>query len=303
MTAARSVAKRPSTRGRYAALGLLLAAAAANAAAVTLTDDRGVTVRLEGPAQRVVALAPSLTELAFAAGGGSAVVGVVANSDYPPAAAHLPVVASSGGIDVEGVLAVKPDLVLAWGSGNRPADVARLESLGVPVLVTEPRRLDDVPRILRLIGRAAGTEASAEAAAQTFQTEIAGLRARYGAAREVTVFYQVWERPLHTIGGAHIIDEAIRVCGGRNVFADLKPLAPEVTLESVIAADPDVVLTGGGEGAGVPSWARQANLRAVEEGRVYGIDADLVERATPRLARGVAQICERLGRARSRSAP
>lgn len=287
----------------FALLGLLCASASLRAAPLTLTDDRGVTVRLERPAQRIVTLAPSLTELAFAAGAGSVVVGVAAYSDYPPAAASLPIVASSGGIDVESVLAVKPELVLAWGSGNRPADVTRLETLGVPVLVTEARRLDDVPRILRLIGRAAGTEGSADAAAGTFEADLAGLRARHRGAREVTVFYQVWERPLRTIGGAHIIDEAIRVCGGRNVFADLKPLAPEVTLESVIAANPDVVLTGGGEGAGVPSWARQANLRAVEEGHVYGIDAELVERASPRLAQGVAQVCERLGRARSRRAP
>lgn len=291
--------RRSATGGwaRLALFGLLIAGAATHAASVALTDDRGVTVELERPAQRVVTLAPSLTELAFAAGAGPAVVGVVAYSDYPPAAANLPVVASSGGIDVEGVLAVKPDLVLAWRSGNRPADLARLEKLGIPVLVTEPRRLADVPRILRLIGRAAGTEAAAEAAARAFEADLAALRAQYAGAREVSVFYQVWERPLRTIGGAHIIDEAIRVCGGRNVFADLQPLAPEVTLESVIAADPQVILYGGEEGA-PRSWARLASLRAVAQGRVYAIDASLVERPTPRLALGVAQICERLARAR-----
>jgi iron complex transport system substrate-binding protein len=283
---------------RLALLGWLVGSAPLHAASVTLIDDRGVTVRLERPAQRIVTLAPSLTELAFAAGAGQAVVGVAAYSDYPPAANRLPVVASSGGVDLEGLLAVKPDLVLAWRSGNRPTDLERLEQLGIPVLATEPRQLADVPRMLRLIGQAAGTGTSDEAAAQAFETNVAGLRARYADARAVTVFYQVWERPLRTIGGAHIIDEVIRVCGGRNVFAELKPLAPEVSLESVIAADPDVVLTGDGEGTGVPAWARQAHLRAVKEGHVYGIDADLVERATPRLAQGVGQVCERLARAR-----
>lgn len=283
------------------ALALLALLAATPAlAALEFTDDRGVRVRLDRPAQRIVALAPNLTELAFAAGAGAGVVGVAAYSDYPAQATHLPVVASSAGIDLERVLAAKPDLVLAWGSGNRPADVQRLEGLGIPVLVTEPRRLSDVPRVVRLIGRAAGTEPSAEAAASAFEAELAGLRARYRGAHEVTVFYQVWERPLRTIGGAHIIDEMIRVCGGRNVFADLEPLAPEVAIESVIAADPDVLLTADGErAAGVPSWARTAALRAVREGRVYSVDATLVERSTPRLAQGVAQICERLARARS----
>lgn len=279
-------------------LGLLGAAAPLEAASINLTDDRGVVVRLEQPAQRIVTLAPNLTEIAFAAGAGRMVVGVVDHSDYPPEARHLPVVAAAGGVDFEGVLALKPDLVLAWRSGNRPSDLARLETLGIPVLVTEPGRLADVPRITRLIGRSAGTEATAEAAAHAFETEVAGLLARYAGAREVTVFYQVWERPLQTIGGTHIIDEVIRTCGGRNVFADVKALAPEVSLESVIAADPEVILIGDGEGAESPSWARLASMRAVAQGRVYGVDAAWVERATPRLAKGVAQVCERIARAR-----
>ena len=293
--------QRSATRGwaSLALFGWLIVSASLHAAPVTLTDDRGVTVQLARPAQRVVTLAPSLTELAFAAGAGPAVVGVVAYSDYPPAAANLPVVASSGGIDVEGVLAVKPDLVLAWRSGNRPADLARLEKLGIPVLVTEPHRLADVPRILRLIGRAAGTEASAESGgAARSKPELAALRARYAGAREVTVFYQVWERPLRTIGGAHIIDEAIRVCGGRNVFADLQPLAPEVTLESVIAADPEVVLSAAEtSGAPVLGAPRVAACRQRRAGYTPSTRRWWSVR-TPRLAQGVAQICERLARVR-----
>ncbi len=288
----------------WAALVLLgLLAAPLGRAAVELTDDRGVSVRLEQPPQRIVTLAPNLTELAFASGAGAAVVGVAAYSDYPAEAARLPVVASSGGIDLERVLTVKPDLVLAWKSGNHMSDVLRLEKLGIPVLVTEPNRLSDVPRMVRLIGRAAGTEPSAEAAARAFEVELAALRDRYREARELTVFYQVWERPLRTIGGAHIIDEMIRICGGRNVFADLDLLAPEVAIESVMAADPDVLLTAGNDRTGVPSWARTAKLRAVREGHVYNVDATLVERSTPRLVQGTAQICDRLARARASGKP
>jgi iron complex transport system substrate-binding protein len=277
---------------------LLLATVTLHAAPVTLTDDRGVVVRLERPATRIVTLAPSLTELAFAAGAGQAVVGVVDHSDYPPEAKRLPVVASSGGINLEALLALKPDLVLAWRSGNRPADVARIERLGIPVLVTEPARISDVSRITRLLGHAAGTEPASEAAARTFEADIARLRNRYAGAPEVTVFYQIWERPLLTVGGVHIIDEVIRLCGGRNIFAEVKALAPEVSLETILAADPEVILYGGGEGAGPPSWARLAALRAVARGRVYRVDANWVERATPRLAKGVGQGCELLARAR-----
>ncbi|HQR51726.1 MAG TPA: cobalamin-binding protein [Burkholderiales bacterium] len=287
-----------NTRAGWVALALLGLLVATTARATEIIDDRGVSLRLARPAQRIVTLAPSLTELAFAAGAGAAVVGVAAYSDYPAEAARLPIVASSGGIDLEGVLAAKPDLVLAWGSGNRPADVQRLEGLGIPVLVTEPRRLSDVPRIVRLLGQAAGTGKAAEPVAQAFDAELAGLRTANSGAREVTVFYQVWDRPLRTIGGTHIIDEMIRLCGGRNVFTDLRLLSPEVALESVMAADPDVLLTAGTGRVEVPAWARTVNLRAVREGHVYNVDPTLVERATPRLAQGVVQICERLARAR-----
>ncbi len=255
-------------------------------------------MRLDRPAHRIVTLAPNLTELAFAAGGGPAVIGVSDFSDYPPEAKRLPIVASAAAVDLEEILKLKPDLVLAWKSGNRPADLERIEKLGIPVIATEPQRIADVPRITRMIGRAAGTGAAAEASARAFETEVASLMRRYAGAAEVTVFYQVWERPLVTIGGTHIIDEVIRFCGGRNVFGNLKPLAPEVSLESVIAADPDVILIGDGPESGIGRWARLPALRAVARDRVYVIDATRVERASPRLAAGVADVCEKLTRAR-----
>lgn len=255
-------------------------------------------MRLDRPAHRIVTLAPNLTELAFAAGGGSAVIGVSDFSDYPPEAKRLPIVASAAAVDLEEILRLKPDLVLAWKSGNRPADLERIEKLGIPVIATEPQRIADVPRITRMIGRAAGTSAAAEASARHFEAEVARLRSRYAGAAEVTVLYQVWERPLVTIGGTHIIDDVIRFCGGRNVFGNLKPLAPEVSLESVIAADPDVILIGDGPQNGIGRWARLPALRAVARDRVYVIDATRVERASPRLAAGVADVCEKLSRAR-----
>ena len=282
----------------FACLAVFAAGATLHAAPIVVTDDRGFAARLEHPAHRIVTLSPNLTELAFAAGAGNAVVGVADFSDFPPDAKRLPLVASAAGIDLERILALKPDLVLAWKSGNRPADLDRIEKLGIPVIATEPQRLADVPRITRIIGRAAGTTPAAEASARAFEAELARLRARYSGAREVTVFYQVWERPLMTIGGAHIIDEAIRFCGGRNVFADLKPLAPEVSLESVIAADPDAILVGGDAQSGIGGWERLDSLRAVAAKRIYRIDPSRIERATPRLSQGVAEICDKLERAR-----
>lgn len=282
----------------FVLLALLTAAAAPRAAPIALTDDRGVPVSLEHPAQRIVTLSPNLTELAFAAGAGNAVVGVADFSDFPPEAKRLPVVASAAGIDIERLLALRPDLVLAWKSGNRSADLERIEKLRIPVIATEPQRLVDVPRITRLIGYAAGTTPAAEASARDFEAKLARLRTRYSGARELTVFYQVWERPLMTIGGRHIIDEVIRFCGGRNVFADLQPLAPEVSLESVIVANPEVILIGGEASRGIGGWARLDSLRAVAAKRIYHIDSARIERATPRLVEGIAEICAKLELAR-----
>ncbi len=277
---------------------LLLTAAKSLAAPVTLTDDRGMTIQLAGPARRIVTLAPNLTELSFAAGAGSALVGVSDFSDAPPEAKRLPVVASANGVDIERLLALKPDLVLAWKSGNRPVDVKRIEELGIPVIATEPQRIGDVSRIVRLIGLVSETSAVADASATAFDSEVATLRNRYGGRREVTVFYQVWERPLVTVGGVHLIDEVIRFCGGRNVFGEVKLLAPEVSIESVIAADPQVILIGGAEESGNGRWAQLPTLRAVAHGNAYRIDATRVERASPRLTAGIAEVCEKLERAR-----
>jgi iron complex transport system substrate-binding protein len=292
------LAFRRRRASRFAWLALCTGLSIAHAAPFSVTDDRGVAARLERPAQRIVTLSPNLAEIAFAAGAGSAVVGVADFSDFPAQAKRLPVVASAAGIDLERLLALKPDLVLAWYSGNRVADLERIERLGIPVIATEPRRLVDVPRITRLIGRAAGTAPAAEAAAQDFEAELARLRRRYSGARELTVFYQVWERPLITIGGGHIIDEVIRFCGGRNIFADLKPLAPEVSLESVIAADPEAILIGGEANRDVSGWTRLTSLRAVADKRIYQIDPSRIERATPRLVEGIAEVCGKLDRAR-----
>lgn len=283
---------------RLIAWTVICALHAGAAAPITLIDDRGRSVRLPGPAQRIVTLAPHLTELAFAAGAGAALVGVAAHSDFPPEAAELPSVASASGLELERLVELKPDLVLAWKSGNRPSDVQRLEALGYPVFITEPSKLDDVPRLLRAIGQLAGTATQAERAALDYERELARLGAHYSKRRSVSVFYQIWDRPLMTIGGSHLITQVIRFCGGRNVFDGITLLAPEVSLESVMAADPDVILVGGGDEGGKGPWPRLPALRAVSAGRVYRVDAALVERATPRLVQGVAEVCEKLERAR-----
>src|SRR5690606_22887585 len=223
-------------------ISLVLALAAAGVgAALTVTDDAGRAVTLPGPAQRIVSLAPHITELLFAAGAGEHIVAVGSYSDHPPAARALPQVGSSSGIDVERLLASRPDLVIAWQSGNGERTIARLRTLGLTVFVSEPRRLEDIPRTLMQFGQLAGTKVVAEPAAQTFLVRQRELAERYSQRPLVAVFYQIWNQPLMTVNGEQMISQLIELCGGRNIFAKLPTLAPQVGLEAVLAADPEAI--------------------------------------------------------------
>jgi iron complex transport system substrate-binding protein len=276
-------------------------ASLAHAAPLSVRDDRGQEVRVDAPVQRIVALTPHLTELVFAAGAGAKLVGVSADSDYPLAARRLPVIGGAGRADLERIVALKPDLVLAWLSGGQQADVERLEALGIPVIVTEPRRLEDIARQIELIGRVAGTGYAAERAAYQFRSQLRLLHTRYADRKPVRVFYQIWREPLMTVNGRHIISEAIRLCGGRNVFADLPTLTPTVSMEALLAANPDAIIVSGSAARRdtlLAEWRGQSRLRAVAAGHVYFSDADLMHRATPRMLEGVKAMCEDLERVR-----
>jgi len=278
----------------------LIAAATALAQPVSVTDDRGKTVALAAPAQRIVALAPSLAELAFAAGAGGRLVGVARHSDFPPAARGIPQVGDAARVDFERVVALRPDLILAWKSGNSAADVGRLEGLGYPAFVSEPARLADIPRVLSAIGVLAGTGPAAAKAATAFEREIHALRSRYAGARKVRVFYQIWHKPLLTVNGAHVISDVIALCGGENVFADVAQLTPNVSLEAVIAAKPEVIM-GGGSAGGEQSFIAQWRETAVEPLRglpAHYINPDHIQRQTPRIVEGARAVCTALAQVR-----
>ena len=281
---------------RAAALAAV-ACFAAGAHALQLRDDRGVSVTLDQPPQRIVSLAPHLAEIAFAAGAGAKLVGVSTYTRDPPEAARLPVVASYGRVDLERVIALRPQLVLAWQSGNPPLQIGRLERLGIPVFVTETRTLADIPRIVRLVGRLAGTDEVAEARAQRLERDIAELRERNASKRSVAVFLEIWHAPMLTVNGAHLASDALRACGGRNVFAAAKTLTPLVSREQLLAASPEVIVTTG-FGDGEDAWRGLAPIEAVRRHRIYAIDPDLLYGQGPRFIEGARTLCERLERAR-----
>ncbi len=314
--------RKPAARARpqtsitlCAMLGLALAPALAHAAptaaaataaadtAIEITDDAGNHVRLERPAQRIVSLAPHVTELLFAAGAGAQVVGVVAYSDFPPAATALPQVGGYSKVDLEAVAALRPDLVVAWSSGNSNAHLDRLRALGIPVFLNEPRSLDDVARSLEQLGRLAGTREPAAAAAQRFRTRHASLSARYRQRAPVSTFYQIWDRPLMTINDEHLIADVIRLCGGRNVFGKLGTLSPTIGVEAVLAANPEAIVASG-MGTARPDWLdewkRWPDLAANIHDNLFFIPPDIMQRHTPRILDGASQLCEQLESVRAK---
>lgn len=271
------------------------------AAPAVLRDDRGVALHRDAPASRIVTLAPHLAEIVFAAGAGDRLVGVARHSDYPPRAVRIPQIGDASRVDLERILGLKPDLVLAWKSGNPAGDVGRLEQLGLRVFVTEPRRLNDIPRLLRAVGALAGSEAVAQPAAQAFEAHLADLRARHAGGAPVRVFYEIWHRPLLTINGEHMISDVIALCGGTNVFATVPVLTPAVTLEAVLHARPQAIL-GGSSSATPQQFATQWRNHAIEELRnipAFFVAPDDIQRATPRILNGVRAICRHLEQVRA----
>jgi iron complex transport system substrate-binding protein len=279
----------------------------AHAAAISVTDDSGATVTLAAPAQRVISLAPHVTEMIYAAGGGSKLVGAVTYSDYPTEAKQIPRVGDNKALDLERILALKPDLIVVWRHGDAQRQLDRLRDLHIPLFFSEPHHLDDIAGTLTKLGTLLGTSPTADAAASAYRTDIAQLRARYAARPPVSVFYQVWDKPLMTLNGEHMISDVIALCGGRNVFAKLEPLVPTVSTEAVLAANPEAIVTAS-PGATTPdrqlpqldTWHAWPSLTAVAHNNLFSIDGDLINRPAPRIAQGAALLCQDLETARSR---
>jgi iron complex transport system substrate-binding protein len=297
-----------SARSLRPALAVMLLAIALRAqAGIAVTDDTGAVLTLPAPAQRVISLAPHVTELLYAAGGGAKIVGAVSYSDFPPEARQLPRVGDNKSLDLERIVALKPDLIVVWRHGNAQRQLDRLRELHIPLFFSEPHHLDDVAVSLTKLGELLGTSSTADAAAAAYRRDIVRLRAQYADRPAVSVFYQVWDQPLMTLNGEHMVSDVIELCGGRNVFAKLQPLVPTVSTEAVLAANPQAIVTAA-PGATKPdttlpqlgAWRAWPRLSAVANNNLFSIDGDLINRPAPRIALGAKQMCEDLDLARSR---
>ena len=269
--------------------------------AITVVDDIGRTVALERPATRIVSLAPHVTENLFAAGIGHRVIGAVNYSDYPEEARSIPAVGGYDNFDIETILALEPDLVVAWKEGNQYQQVERLMKLGLTVFVNEPSRLEDVAADITRFGILGGRENEARAIAQEYIAELSRLRNRYSGLEKVTVFYQVWPNPLITVTDRQIIGNVIRLCGGSNIFAGLGTPTPQVGKEAVLTENPDTIIASGMNEARpdwLDEWKQWSFLNAARYGNLFFIDPDIIQRHSPRILLGMRQLCETLEQAR-----
>jgi len=267
---------------------------------VAVADDRGVVVRLQQPARRIVTLTPHLTELVFAAGAGSRLAGVARFSNHPPEAKSLPVVSDAMHTDVERLLSLKPDLVLAWRSGTPPETVARIERAGLPVFVSDAARLEEVGHGIEAIATLAGTPERGASTRAAFARGLAELRARRRSGPPVRVFYEIWPLPLMTVNERHVISEIITLCGGVNVFGGLRPLTPEISREALLAARPEAALGGSSAETARAYAARWAALPPpLSALPAQYIAPDLIQRPTPRLLDGARLVCAHLDAVRA----
>jgi iron complex transport system substrate-binding protein len=277
-----------------------LCATQANAA-ISVRDDSGGTVTVPRPAQRIIAIAPHVTELLFAAGGGDRIVGAVSYSDYPEAAKRIPRIGDNRQVDMERVIAMKPDLIVVWRHGNSERQIDALRRLGVPLYHSEPRTLPAIADSLERLGQLMGTENVAQPAAAELRQRLARLARQYANRPKVRLFYQVWDKPLYTLNGSHIVSDAIRLCGGENIFASMKVTAPVVSVEGVLQQDPEAIFGSSEKNyGGVNLWRQYPSMRAVRSDNLFTLDGQLLNRAGPRMIAGAAALCEKLDVARQR---
>lgn len=268
---------------------------------ILVEDFLGRQLRLQRPAERIVALAPHIVENLYSAGAGGKLVGTVSYSNYPPEAADIPQVGSFNAFSLEALAALQPDLVIMWASGSGMDSLQNLEILGVPVYVSEPRHLTDIAKAIGDYGRLAGTRVESDAVIRTFESEVEDLVSRYAGRRQLSVFYQVWHEPLQTLNGKHLVSSIIDMCGGRNVFADTPALAPRISLEAVLERNPDAIVASGMDIARpewLDQWLAYPALNAVRHRALFFIHPDHIQRPTARVLLGARQLCAQLQTAR-----
>ncbi|NKB35549.1 MAG: ABC transporter substrate-binding protein [Gammaproteobacteria bacterium] len=270
--------------------------------AIEVIDDIGRSVKLEKPAKRIISLAPHVTENLFAAGVGHLIVGAVNYSDYPEKAKTIPQVGGYNNFNIELILASQADLIIAWKEGNQKQQVEKLISLGMTVYISDPVKLEDVARSIKHFGVLTGENIIADKASSDFLSKLTSLREQYRQLEKVSVFYQTWNVPLITVNESQSIGQVIKLCGGKNVFAELDTLTPQVSIEAVIASNPTTIIASGmnqSRPEWLDDWKKWGFLSAVKQDHLFFVPPDIIQRHSPRILQGAQMICEYLQQARN----
>jgi len=269
----------------------------AKPAPLTFVDDTGQRVTLPKPPLRIVSLAPSATEMLFAAGAGDRLVATVQFSDEPPAAKQVPRIGDVTAIDMERLVALHPDVVVVWPGGSNPAQIEKMIQSGIPIYRQQVNRLADLPASVRRLGALAATAAVAERAARALEEQLQQIAREYGGGKHPTVLLEVWNRPIYTVGGTQLMSDALTLCGARNVFGELKGLSPVIDTEAVIARNPDIIVAAAppSEGAAwLEEWRRFSSLNAVRHGRLIAFEDQALSRMGPSVLRATEGLCKAL---------
>lgn len=252
-------------------------------------------------AQRIISLAPHITEMLYSAGAGKQIVGVVSYSDYPEDALTKPIIGSYNAINLEQIIQLNPDLILGWKSGNRVKDLQRLKELGFNTSVFEIERLDDIPNRIEQLGEMTGNQKTAKQTADQLRATLKKVRADNQHKTKVSSFYEIWHKPLMTMNGKQFISQAMAVCGAENVYSDLKQLTAEISVESLFERNPQLFLLGGRaafQKDWLKSWQSYPNLQAIKNGQVYLLNNSYYQRPTARLIHALAPLCQKVDKAR-----
>ncbi len=277
-----------------------VAATAPVAGRLAIRDDTGHTVTLPAIPTRIISLAPGATEMLFAAGAGKHVIATVEYSDEPAAAKQVPRIGDVVAIDMEKLVALRPEVAVVWPGGGNPAQIEEISRMGIPLYRQQVNTLADLAGSLRRLGALAGTSESAEKAARDVELRLATLEHTYDKGRHPSVLLEVWNHPIYTVGGTHLMSDALKICGARNVFGDLRDLGPAIDVEAVVARNPDIIVAAAPPGAGpdwLADWKRFTTLRAVRAGNLIAFEDQRLTRLGPSVVDATESLCKVLATA------
>ncbi|MCH8529972.1 MAG: cobalamin-binding protein [Saccharospirillum sp.] len=275
-------------------IGLSALLIMARVQAIEVNDDEQRPLQLLAPAERIVSLVPHATEMLYEIEAEHRILATVAYADYPDAAKELPRVGDYNALNTEAILTLQPDLIIAYPGGPTRPDVDRLIDLGMTVFFSDPQSLEEIAQTLRQLGALTSQETQAEQRATTFEQGMLALGENYSNRTELSVFYEVWHDPFYTLNGDSFISHILTLCGARNVFAGLPMTAPQVSLEAILAQNPDVIVTNTQRAGSDSHWQQRPQMKAVRNQALVGVDPDVMHRPTPILLAGARQLCAEL---------